>query len=450
MTKLVVIGGVAAGMSAASKARRTNQGMEIEVYTDEEYISYAGCGLPYFVAGMVQEERKLIARTKEQFVRQGIKVFTNHKVLSILPTEMQIIVVDSEGAEKKVNYDKLVIATGARAFVPPLPGKELDNVFTVKSIPSARRIKEQMQSEQVKNIVIVGGGYIGLEMAEAFAAWKKQITIVELAPQLLGNIDEDMAALVEEYLVKEGVQIRKGEKVLALEGQDQVRKVVTDKGEIPADLVILAIGIQPNSELAAEAGIQLGVKKAIKVNKYMETNIPNIYAAGDCATAYHLLYQDDAYIPLGTTANKQGKVAGENAAGGKAEFAGIVGTAIIKVLDLEIGRTGLSKREAQQLGREVQEIKVEAYTKAHFYPGSQAATIKLLIEKASQKIVGAQIVGGAGAGKRIDVLAVAVQLGLTPFALSELDLSYAPPFSPVWDPVLTVANVAVGELEKKA
>ncbi|MFZ5754328.1 MAG: pyridine nucleotide-disulfide oxidoreductase, partial [Bacillota bacterium] len=170
----------------------------------------------------------------------------------------------------------------------------------------------------------------------------------------------------------------------------------------------------------------------------------------DCATAYHLLYQDDAYIPLGTTANKQGKVAGENAAGGKAEFAGIVGTAIIKVLDLEIGRTGLSKREAQQLGREVQEIKVEAYTKAHFYPGSQAATIKLLIEKASQKIVGAQIVGGAGAGKRIDVLAVAVQLGLTPFALSELDLSYAPPFSPVWDPVLTVANVAVGELEKKA
>ncbi len=449
MAKLVVIGGVAAGMSAASKARRMNKDMDIEVYTDEEYISYAGCGLPYYVQGLVEKEGKLIARTKEQFAKQGIKVFTNHKVISILPGEMQIIVVDSEGTEKKVSYDKLVIATGARAFVPPLSGKELDNVFTVKSIPSAKLIKEQVKNEDVKNIVIVGGGYIGLEMAEAFAAWKKQITIVELAPQLLGNIDEDMAALVEEYLTKEGVQVRKGEKVLALEGEKRVRKVVTDKGEIPADLVILAIGIQPNSELAAQAGIELGIKGAIKVNKYMETNIPGIYAAGDCATAYHLLYQDDAYVPLGTTANKQGRVAGENAAGGRAEFSGIVGTAIIKVLDLEIGRTGLSMREARQLGKEFREIKVETSTKAHFYPGSQQVTIKLLIDKASQKILGAQIVGGTGAGKRIDVLAAAVQLGLTPFALSELDLSYAPPFSPVWDPVLTAANVAVGELERK-
>lgn len=448
--RLVVIGGVAAGMSAASKARRMDKELQIEVYTDENYISYAGCGLPYYIQGLIEEEQSLVARTKEQFNKQGIQVYMGHRALSIDSSDKTIVVSDPQDNKRVVSYDKLVIATGARAVIPGFAReKQWNNLFTVTTIPSSRQIKELMETKNAKNAVIIGGGYIGLEMAEALAAYQADITLVQRPQQVLRSMDEDMAKLVEEHLLSHKVKVKTGEDVKALAGEGSITKVITDKNEYPADLVILAVGVQPNSEIARDAGVELGVKNAIKVNRYMETNLPDIYAAGDCAVGYHLLYEKDAYVPLGTTANKQGKIAGENAAGGRAKFAGIIGTTIIKVMNIEIGRTGLSTREAEMLGKQVMPIKVDTRTKADYYPGAEPMTVKLLVEQDTQKLVGAQLVGGTGAGKRIDVLAAAVQLGLTPYELAELDLSYAPPFSPVWDPVLVAANVAVGKLDKK-
>lgn len=449
MAGLVVIGGVAAGMSAASKARRMDKNLEIMVFTDEDYVSYAGCGLPYYIAGEVKEEEQLLARTREEFEKEGIKTYISHRVTAINPQDKTITVLANGKDTNTVNYDKLVIATGARAFVPDIPGRDLPGVFGVKTVPEARNIREILRRGGVREAVIVGGGYIGIEMVEALSKYAVKVTVVELLDQILGNMDADLALKVEEYLAEQGVVVRKSEKVLAIEGGEKVRQVVTDKGVIPADLVILAIGVRPNSEIAEACGIELGKKKAVKVNRNMETNLPDIYAAGDCATARHIVTGADVYIPLGTTANKQGKLAGENAAGGHAEFTGIVGTAIMKVMELEVSRTGLSRREADTLGMRTVEFKVDARTMASYYPSAGPMTVKILVEEGSNRLLGAQIVGRQGAGKRIDVLACSVQLGLTPFQLAELDLSYAPPFSPVWDPVLVAANVAVGKLEKK-
>lgn len=440
--KLVIIGGVAAGMSAASKARRINKEMRVEVYTDEEYISYAGCGLPYYAQGLIKVKDKLVARSPEQFAKQNIQVFRGHRVVAIRPQQKQIIVETMDGQTKTVEYDKLVIATGARPVTPDFYHHDMQNVFTVKSIPSIVALREIIEKGQVPKAVIIGGGYIGLEMAEAILEWQIDLTVIQLPHQLLRSVDADMSKIIENHLIDKGVKVRTGEKVIALEGSGKVEKVITDKGEIETDLVVLAVGIIPNSELAKNAGIELGVKNAIKVNRHMETSHQDIYAAGDCATAYHLVLREDAYIPLGTTANKQGRIAGENAAGGNSIFQGIVGTSIIKVLDLEVGRTGLNTEEAVRAGFKFRAIKIEDHTRAHYYPGGNQITIKLLINEEDNVIIGAQLVGGSGAGKRIDVLAAAVQLGLTPNQLSELDLSYAPPFSPVWDPVLVAANAA--------
>ena len=445
--KIVVIGGVAAGMSAASKARRTNKNAKIEVYTEEKHISYAACGLPYYVKGEVLNSQDLGARTIEQFAAQNITVKINHKATIILPEIKEIKVLDKiSGKEYYVDYDKLIIATGTKPIIPPFKGLELQNIFTVKGIPDGEKIKDFLKKESPKNGVIIGGGYIGLEMVEALKAWDLNITLIDAAPYLLGNIDQDMAQGIREYLVDQGVNVRTSEKVIGFKGQGQVEAVVTEEGEIPADIVIIAVGIEPNSQLAKETNIALSVKNAIQVNLKMETNIPDIYAAGDCATTYHLLYGGDSYIPLGTNANKQGKVAGENAAGGNEEFSGTIGTAIIKVMDLEIGRTGLSSREAQSLGKEFWEVKVQAHNKPHFYPGSGNIEVKLIIEKGTNRLLGGQIVGEAPSAKRIDVLATAIQSGLTVVDLAKLDLSYAPPFSPVWDPLLVAANVAVSKI----
>lgn len=445
--KIVVIGGVAAGMSAASKAKRNNPNLTIQVFTKEEYVSYAACGLPYYIGGIVKDPHNLVARTVQEFSKQEIEVFTGHTVTKILPEKKKIKVLNKKNEEFFVDYDKLVIATGASPIIPPLEGLSLKNIFTVKSIPDAEIIKNTLQSQGIKKVVIVGGGYIGLEMVEALGYWGLDITIVELAPQLVGNIDSEMAEIVEKYLTAKGVKVRKGEKVLGFLGKEKVKAVKTNKGQIMADLVILAIGIKPNSELAKEAGIELGVKGAIKVNSKMETNISDIYAAGDCATAYHLLYKDNVYIPLGTTANKQGKIAGENISGGNAEFSGNIGTAIMKVMDIEIGRTGLSKNEANRLGKEVLESLISAPGKAHFYPDAGKTAVKLVVDKKTHVLLGAQIVGGPQVAKRIDVLATCIQAGMTVQEVGKLDLSYAPPFSPVWDPVLVAANAAIAKLK---
>lgn len=439
--KLVIIGGVAAGMSAASKARRTNSDIDITVYTDEEYISYAGCGLPYFIGGTIKSKEGLLARSIEDFARQNIIVSRFSKVTSIDPANKKIAVYKSEeNITIEDNYDKLIIATGARALVPPLEGVDLNGVFKLRTINDSLAVKDFLKDHEPRNIVVIGGGYIGLEMVEVFINKGCRVTLIERAPHIIPNMDEDMAEIMSEYLESKGVVVRTGETVEAFKGTYKIEGVVTDKGEIPADFVLMSIGVIPNTEIAGAAGIKLGAKNAILVDEKMMTNIKDIYAAGDCATAHHIISDREAYIPLGTTANKQGKIAGENAAGGSETFNGILGTGIARVMEMEVSRTGLSEKECKDLGIEYEARKIKSRTAAHYCPRSGAIHLKLIAEKNTGCLIGAQIVGFQGAASRIDMLAVAITTRSTVHQMTDMDLAYSPPFSPVWDPVLVALN----------
>ncbi len=443
---IVIVGGVAAGMSAAAKAARVNPGIPVTVFTDEEYVSYGACGFPYYLSGEIPDENRLVARTVEQFRDQGVEVKTGHEVIEIKPNQKTVLVRDlKRGALLEQSYDRLVIATGAVPFVPPVEGVELENVFVLRNMKHGIVLKSSIAARNYRKAVIVGGGYIGLEMAETFIKLGCKVSIIELAPQIIPNMDSDMAEIMKDYLLANGVDIFTGEKLTRIEGTGEVKKVVTDKRDIPADCVLLAVGTLPNTNLASRAGIELGVKKAIRVNTRMETSVPGIYAAGDCATVRHRVTKEEAYIPLGTTANKQGRVAGENAAGGNASFEGVVGTGIAKVLDMEIARTGLSRMEIERAGIEHVETVIKSRTAAGYYPGSGYLHLKLSAEKGTGRLLGAQIVGARGSGKRIDVFAACLHLEATVADLQDMDLAYAPPFSPVYDAILVV----LADLNKK-
>lgn len=439
--KLVVIGGVAAGMSAASKARRTNPDLSINVYTEEEYISYAGCGLPYFIGGTIASKDKLLARSIEDFSKQNIFVNNRSRVESIDPLNKKISVVNLQsGKSQKTDYDRLIIATGARSFVPPLDGIGLKGVFKLRTISDSLDIMEFIRESKPRKIVIIGAGYIGLEMVETFVNKGCQVTLVERAPHIIPNMDADMAEILQEYLQSRGVDVRIGETVQGFSGAGAVKSVITDKGEIPADFVLLSIGVLPNSEIAGDCGIKLGPKNAILVDRKMNTNIEGIYAAGDCATAFHIVSGEDVHIPLGTTANKQGRIAGENAAGGNVSFNGVIGTGITRVMEMEVSRTGLSERECDLLGIEYESRKIKSRTAAHYCPTSGRIHLKLIAERKTGKLLGGQIIGYSGAASRIDLLAVAITTGSTVEQITDMDLAYSPPFSPVWDPVLIALN----------
>ncbi|CCQ96303.1 Coenzyme A disulfide reductase [[Clostridium] ultunense Esp] len=443
--RFIIIGGDAAGMSAATQIRRLKPDAEILAFEKGSTLSYAQCGLPYYIAGVVPEAKDLVARTPEQFrEKYGIQVFIRHEVIKIDADERRVTVrALDEGSEEKFSYDTLLIATGGHAIFPNWEGRELNGVFPLKDIEDSYRIKKWLQAEMVEKVVIIGGGYIGLEMAEAFHLLKKEVTVLDLAPQLAGTFDPEMALLAKEELERNGIKVALEEEVTSFRGErGRVIGVETKRGFYPADLVLVAIGILPNSELAKEAGIELGIKGAIRVNERMETSMPGIYAAGDCATQYHRIKEQEDYIPLGTTANKQGRVAGTNMGGGEARFAGVVGSAIMKVLDMAMGRTGLSEKEAKGLGIPYEIVSIRSRDHAHYYPHAERLHLKLLYHRENRKLLGAQVVGRHGVDKRIDVLATALYHGMTIDQLQELDLSYAPPFNSVWDPVQQASTVA--------
>lgn len=439
--KLIVIGGVAAGMSAASKARRTNPDLDITVYTDEEYISYAGCGLPYFIGDVIKSKKGLLARSIEDFKNQNIIVNNLSRVESIDPENKSISISKiTESTTLEDNYDNLIIATGARAFVPPLEGVHQKGIFKLRTINDGLGIKEYISEAEPKNIVIIGGGYIGLEMVEIFVNKGCKTALIEKAPHIIPNMDADMAVILSNYLTGRGVDIHNDETVLGFTGSGRVKSVITDKGEIPADLVLLSIGVVPNTELAKACGIELGPKGAILVDRKMKTGKSNIFAAGDCATAFHLVSGRNVYIPLGTTANKQGKTAGENAAGGDAAFNGVLGTGIARIMEMEVSRSGLSERECIDAGIEYESRMIKSRTAAHYCPKSGEIHLKLTADKKTGTLLGAQIIGFAGAAARIDMLAVAITNRATVYQMTDMDLAYSPPFSPVWDPVLVALN----------
>ncbi len=439
--RLVVIGGVAAGMSAAAKAKRTNPELEVVAFEKSHYVSYGACGLPYFVAGEVPSVEKLVARTPEQFKKQGITALTRHEVTEVDYAGRQVTVhALDEGRTFKMGFDHLVIATGARPVVPPIPGSELQGVFTLRQPEDGLAIVAWLA--HAERAVIVGAGYVGLEMAEALRRRGLSVAVIEAKDRVLPQADPEISALVNEELERQGVEVHTGVRVEALLGEGRVAGVETDQGRLPADLVLLSVGIRPNVELAKSFGVELGPTGAIRVDEQLRTNLPAVYAAGDVAESRHLLTGEPYWLPLGDVANKHGRTAGTVIGGGWAAFKGVVGSAITKIFDIAVAMTGLTEAEARARGHDVRAVMIKSRDRAHYIPGGHPFYVKLVYEGGSGRLLGAQIVGHGNDALRIDAVATLLHRGGTIEDLRALDLAYAPPFSPVWDPLLVAANQA--------
>jgi len=445
----VIVGGVAAGMSAASRIRGLKKDAEILVFERSNYVSYAACGMPYLIEGKVSSSKDLVVYDSRFFKeKRNIDVFLHHEVAKITPTTKSVLVKNTEtGEEKEYSYDRLLISTGARPILPPIKGLNLNGVFTLRQLEEGIAVYDYIGNKKPKRGLIIGAGNIGMEMAEAFSARGLNVTIVEKMPSILGSMDDEINEVVEEELKKNGITLIKLKAVVEFAGENSIVKeaILEDGEKVQADIVIIGAGIRPNAEIATEAGVEIGQTRAIKVNERMETSVTDIYAAGDCAEAYHLIYGRNVYMPLGTTANKQGRVAGENMAGGDAKFIGVVGTSVFKVLGLEVGRTGLTEKDAMREGKDFVSNVIEHNSRAHYYPGAAKIRVKLIADKSSKQLLGAQMVGREGVSKRIDIYATALSAKMTIDEIANLDLGYAPPFAPVYDPVL----IAGSELLKK-
>ena len=446
--RLIVIGGVAAGMSAAAKAKRLNREMEAVVYEKSPYISYVACGMPYFIAGDIADYRCLLARTPEQMAKQGVEVHVRHEVMAVDPNARMVTVRDLEGErEFTQRYDRLVFATGARPAYPPLTGSSLEGVFVLRSLEEGRAVKRflaERAEHKPRRALVLGGGYVGVEMAETFRRLGLEVKMVIRSGKVLRTaLDDDVRALVEEEFARQGVEVVEGEPT-AFEGDRRVEAVVLgdEDRHYLCDVALLAVGVRPEVSLARAAGVALGATGAIATDSHMRTNLPHVYAAGDCAETFHLVTGEPAYIPLGSTANKQGRVAGTNSAGGEATFGGVVGTMVVRAFDLAVARTGLTAAQAQALGYTVRAPMIKAMDSSHYFPGAAPIHVKLVVDEETGRLLGGQIAGRRGVAKRIDVLATALHHQLTVADLQRLDLSYAPPFAPVWDPILVAANVA--------
>lgn len=447
--RLLVIGGVAAGPKAAAKARRCDPEMEILIYQEEGEVSYAGCGLPYYIGGLIKERNKLISRTAEQFAQDNIQVKKRHRVEKIDLEKQIIFGRNLESGEPFTDrYDRLVLTTGAYAIRPQIEGLGLENIFSLHSVFDADAILSTVQSQKIKNVVIVGGGYIGLEMTEALTQMSKKVTIVEIAPQILTLFDEDFAGILRQYLGKKGVGIFTTEGIKAIRGKNgKVTHVLTQTQDMEADAVVLSLGVRPRVDLAQKAGLKIGETGAIWVNEKMETSAEGVYAAGDCAETTHLLTGGKVWAPLGSTANKQGRVVGINVCGGNANFPGVLGTAIFKIFNFNVAKTGLGMKEAEREGFHPIQAIVRGYDRAHYYPGGKESILKVIAEKETGQILGAQAVGEGPADKFIDIVAMALHGRMNCEDLAAVDLAYSPPFSPALSPVIVAANVLMNKLK---
>lgn len=449
--RLVVIGGDAAGMSAASQARRRKGPDELEVVAFERgrRTSYSACGIPYWIAGDATGPDKLIARTPEKHRARDIDVRLGTEVVEIDRDRGRVRTRDVLGAEEWTGYDQLVIATGAVPKRPPIPGIDADGVYGVQILDDGEDIIEALDRRPLRDAVVVGGGYIGVEMAEALLRHGLRVTLVERSEQPMATLDPDMGRLVREAMECLGITVVTGAPVReVLTGADgRVRAVATDAGEYPADVVVLGLGVAPNTGLARDAGLPIGAHGGLLTDRAMRVRDEEaIWAGGDCVEVLNLVSGGMQHIPLGTHANKQGRVIGTNIGGGYATFPGVVGTAVSKVCDLEIARTGLKESQARAAGLQYVTAVIESTSRAGYYPGAAPMTVKAIAERQTGRLLGLQIVGREGAGKRVDIGAVALTAGMTVEQMTALDLGYAPPFSPVWDPVLVAARKADGKV----
>jgi NADPH-dependent 2,4-dienoyl-CoA reductase/sulfur reductase-like enzyme len=454
MEKVVIIGGNSAGLAAASRAKRLRPSLDITVLEQSSYIAYSTCGLPYFISDLVPDEKELISFSPDALLRaRGIKAKTNARALEIFPTRRRVAYIDRVTDETgHLDFDKLLIATGYSAVVPAIEGAGLANVFVLVDLEDGLRIKRALAENRPANAVIVGAGYVGLEMAEAFRARGLGVTLIEKESAVLGGIDSDVSELIEAELKRNGVRLILNAELRALDGGRSGRVSGVQYGyageRLAADLVLLDVGIKPNVGLAAACGIRLGRTGAIEVNDHMETNFAGIYAAGNCAETKHIVSERNVLVALGTVAAKQGRVAGENIAGRKARFLGVVGTCVVKVFDLAIAFTGLTRRAAEQLGYKVITAKVTDHSITQYYPGGDPITIKIVIDRESRRLLGAQMVGKSDVAKRVDIIATVLANRMTIDDAAQLDLSYTPPYAPLWDPVLVAMNAGLRELER--
>lgn len=444
--KIVIIGGNAAGMSAASKARRNDPQAEIVVIEKSGTVSYGACGLPYFISDEIKHAEDLLAVSIEDFrTKRKIDVRLFQSAESFDPRKKTVVILDGKnGTSYTENYDKLIIATGASAIMPDLPGKELQNIFMLRTLEDGIKVKDFIEKQAPLQATIIGAGYIGLEMAEALSNCGIKVRVVEATPQVLPYLDTDSAQLIADELVDKGVELHLGSLVTGFSGAEKVEKIhLADDRILDTDLAMVSVGIRPNTDLARSGGVQIGSTEAIQVDPRMQTNLRYVYAAGDCAESKCRVINKTTWVPLGTTANKQGKTAGDNVSGGRSKFTGITTTSAVKVFDLEAASTGLNTAMAEKLKLPFDSVQVRSKTRAHYYPGYKDIWVKLIFNNQSGLLLGAQIVGGEGVAKRIDILATALYAKLSVAQISELDLSYSPPFAPVWDVVLVAANQAI-------
>jgi NADPH-dependent 2,4-dienoyl-CoA reductase/sulfur reductase-like enzyme len=441
--RLVVIGADAAGMSAASQARRRRSPDDLHIVAFERgrHTSYSACGIPYWIGGLVPDVDDLVARSPEKHRARGIDVRLEQEVVGI-DLDRREVVVRGSGREP---FDQLMIATGAMPVRPKWPGIDARGVHGVQTLDDGEAVHDTLDAG-AKRAIVIGGGYIGVELAESMVQRGLSVTLLERAPQPMSTLDPDMGELLGTAMSGLGIEVRSGVTVDGIEadGDGAVRAVLAGSERYPADVVVLGLGTRPHTQLAAEAGLPIGLTGGIVTDRRMRVpGHDGIWAGGDCAETIHLVSGLPAAIPLGTHANKQGRVAGINLGGGYATFPGVVGTAVSKVCDLEIARTGLTEKEASRAGFEFVTATIESDSRAGYYPGAERMTVKLLAERGTGRLLGGQIVGREGAAKRIDVLAVALWNRMTVDDMTGLDLGYAPPFSPVWDPVLVAARKAV-------
>jgi NADPH-dependent 2,4-dienoyl-CoA reductase/sulfur reductase-like enzyme len=434
-------------MSAASRCKRLDPSIEIVVFEQTGDVSYSACGMPYNIADPARELGDLVVRSADAFrEKQGIDLRLGHTVDEIDRRTKKVVGHSAQGDRFEVQYDKLLIATGARAIVPDAAGMDLPVVMTLKSLGDARRIKDFLAAGYVKNVLIVGMGYIGLEMAEAFHARGAHVEMVDALPRLLPWMPEEMAGVVGNELDAHGVKLHFNAGLAKIERHGSTLTTTLSNGDsIASDMALIAIGVRPNSELAAAAGLELGPKRSIAVDKRLSTSDPDILAAGDCADAFNVVTGERVWIPLALRANRAGWAAADHAAGKPVELPGVVGTGVFKVFGLEVARTGLSLDEARTAGFDAVENSIKSRSRAHAHPGNRTIHVSMVGDRAGGRLLGAQMVGAEGAAHRIDAVSVALHAGMRVSDFAQCDMAYAPPFSPVWDPLLTAAI----QLERK-
>ncbi len=449
--KVVIIGGVAGGATAAARIRRLDEQAEIIVFERSGYVSYANCGLPYYIGGVIEDRSELTLQTPESFfARFRVDMRVRHEVTAIHPEKKTVCVKNLETGEKfEEVYDKLLLSPGAKPTQPRLPGVGLGKLFTLRTVEDTFRIKDYINTHHPRSAVLAGGGFISLELAENLRELGMEVTIVQRPKQLMNPFDPDMAAFIHSEARRHGIRLALGHTVEGFEEKDGgVDVLLKDEAPLHADMVVLAIGVTPDTALAKEAGLELGLKGSIVVNDGMETSAPDIYAVGDAVQVKHYVTGQDAVISLAGPANKQGRIAADNICGGDSRYPGSQGSSVIKVFDLTAAATGVNETNAKKAGLDVDTVVLSPMSHAGYYPGGKVMTMKVVFEKETYRLLGAQIVGYEGVDKRIDVLATAIHAGLTAIKLKELDLAYAPPYSSAKDPVnmagFMVENLAKG------